>query len=32
LRPLTHDLLSPERLRRTGLFNPEYVAKLQDEH
>jgi len=32
LRPLTHDLLSPERLRRTGLFNPEYVAKLRDEH
>src|SRR5438128_3840831 len=32
LRPLTHDLLSPERLRRAGLFNPEYVAKLQDEH
>src|SRR2546428_78708 len=23
LRPLTHDLLSPERLRRSGLFNPE---------
>jgi len=32
LRPLTHDLLSPERLRRTGLFNPEYVAQLRDEH
>ena len=32
LRPLAHDLLSPERLRRTGLFNPEYVARLQDEH
>lgn len=32
LRPLAHDLLSPERLRRNGLFNPEYVAKLQDEH
>ena len=32
LRPLAHDLLSPERLRRTGLFNPDYVAKLQDEH
>ena len=24
--------LSPERLRRTGLFNPEYVAQLRDEH
>src|ERR1043166_6588693 len=32
LKPLAHDLLSPERLRRTGLFNPDYVAKLQDEH
>jgi asparagine synthase (glutamine-hydrolysing) len=32
LRPLARDLLSPERLRRGGLFNPEYVAKLQDEH
>ena len=32
LKPLAHDLLSPERLRRSGLFNPEYVAKLQDEH
>ena len=32
LKPLAHDLLSPERLRRNGLFNPEYVARLQDEH
>ena len=32
LRPLAHDLLSPERLRRSGLFNAEYVARLQDEH
>lgn len=32
LRPLARDLLSPERLRRGGLFNPEYVTKLQDEH
>ena len=32
LRPLARDLLSPERLRRGGLFNPECVAKLQDEH
>ena len=32
LRPLAHDLLSPERLRRSGLFNPDYVAQLQDEH
>jgi asparagine synthase (glutamine-hydrolysing) len=32
LRPLARDLLSPERLRRTGLFDPDYVARLQDEH
>src|SRR5205085_5361155 len=32
LRPLARDLLSPERLRRGGLVNPEYVARLQDEH
>src|SRR5881394_1086057 len=32
LRPLAHDLLAPERLRRSGLFNADYVAKLQDEH
>jgi len=32
LRPLAHDLLSPERLRRGGLFNSEYVAQLMDEH
>jgi asparagine synthase (glutamine-hydrolysing) len=32
LKPMAHDLLSPERLRRTGLFNADYVAKLQDEH
>jgi len=32
LRPMARDLLSPERLRRGGLFNPDYVARLQDEH
>lgn len=32
LKPLAHDLLSPERVRRSGIFNPDYVAKLQDEH
>jgi asparagine synthase (glutamine-hydrolysing) len=32
LRPLARDLLSPERLRRVGVFNPVYVARLQDEH
>src|SRR6185503_18043720 len=32
LKPLARDLLSPERLRRNGLFDPAYVAKLQDEH
>jgi asparagine synthase (glutamine-hydrolysing) len=32
LRPLARDLLSPARLRRHGLFDPNYVARLQDEH
>ncbi|MEP6570787.1 MAG: asparagine synthase (glutamine-hydrolyzing) [Acidobacteriota bacterium] len=32
LRPLARDLLSPERVRRAGVFNPNYVTKLQDEH
>jgi asparagine synthase (glutamine-hydrolysing) len=32
LRPLARDLLSPERVRRAGVFNPDYVARLQDEH
>jgi asparagine synthase (glutamine-hydrolysing) len=32
LRPLAHDLLAPARLRRIGLFDADYVARLQDEH
>jgi len=32
LRPLARDLLSPERVRRAGVFNPTFVARLQDEH
>ena len=32
LRPLARDLLSPERVRRAGVFNAEYVSRLQDEH
>ena len=32
LRPLARDLLSPERVRRAGVFNPAYIARLQDEH
>jgi asparagine synthase (glutamine-hydrolysing) len=32
LRPLARDMLSPERVRRSGLFNPAYVARLLDEH
>jgi len=32
LRPLARDLLSRERVRRAGVFNPEYVSRLQDEH
>jgi len=32
LRPLARDLLSPERVRRAGVFNPAYITRLQDEH
>jgi asparagine synthase (glutamine-hydrolysing) len=32
LRPLARDLLAPARLSRHGLFEPAYVARLQDEH
>jgi len=32
LRPLARDLLSPERVRRAGVFDPVYVSRLQDEH
>lgn len=32
LRPLARDLLSPERLRRGGIFDADYVMRLQDEH
>lgn len=32
LRPLARDLLSPERIRRNGLFNADYVQRLQEEH
>jgi asparagine synthase (glutamine-hydrolysing) len=32
LRPLARDLLSPERVRKAGVFNPTHVARLQDEH
>jgi asparagine synthase (glutamine-hydrolysing) len=32
LRPLARDLLSPARVRRAGVFNANYVARLQDEH
>ena len=32
LRPLARDLLSPERVRKAGVFNPGYVTRLQDEH
>jgi asparagine synthase (glutamine-hydrolysing) len=32
LRPLARDLLSPERVRRAGVFNADYVGRLQDEH
>jgi asparagine synthase (glutamine-hydrolysing) len=32
LKPLARDLLSPERVKRAGVFNPGLVARLQDEH
>jgi asparagine synthase (glutamine-hydrolysing) len=32
LRPLARDLLSPERIRKAGLFDAAYVMRLQDEH
>lgn len=32
LRPLARDLLSPDRIRKSGLFNADYVTKLLDEH
>lgn len=32
LRSLVRDHLAPERLRRHGLFNEEYVTRLLDEH
>jgi asparagine synthase (glutamine-hydrolysing) len=32
LRPLARDLLSPERMRKRGLFDADYVVRLQDEH
>ena len=32
LRPLARDLLSPERLRKSGLFDADYVERLQNEH
>ncbi len=32
LRPLSRDMLSPERIRRAGVFDPEYVTRLLDEH
>lgn len=32
LRPLARDLLAPERIRRAGFFNSDYVTRLQDDH
>jgi asparagine synthase (glutamine-hydrolysing) len=29
---VAHDLLAPERLRRQGLFEPERVGRLLDDH
>jgi len=32
LRPLARDLLAPERIKRAGVFDAEYVTRLLDEH
>jgi asparagine synthase (glutamine-hydrolysing) len=32
LRPMISDLLSPEALRRRGLFDPDYVLRMIDQH
>ncbi len=32
LRELVHDTFTPQRLKRRGLFNPNYVQRLLDEH
>ena len=32
LRPLARDLLSPERVKRAGVFNADFVSRLLDEH
>ncbi len=32
LQPMMRDLLSPERLKRDGYFNPIYISRLIDEH
>ena len=32
LRTLVRDTLAPDRLRRQGLFNPDYVGRLLTEH
>jgi asparagine synthase (glutamine-hydrolysing) len=32
LKPLVRDTFSPERLTRRGLFNPQYIQRLLDEH
>ena len=32
LNSLMHDMLTPSRLKKQGLFNPAYVATLIDEH
>jgi asparagine synthase (glutamine-hydrolysing) len=32
LRPLARDLLSPDRIRNHGLFDADYVERLQNEH
>ena len=31
-RPLVEDMFAPDRLRRAGLFRPEYIRQLLDDH
>jgi asparagine synthase (glutamine-hydrolysing) len=32
LHPMMQDVLSPERIRRRGLFDPSYVERLKKDH
>lgn len=32
LKPMMTDVLSPDRIKREGYFNPEYIERLKNEH